>query len=190
MPLLKNKLVALLADKNFTSLFLISFGLMLIGFVFGWRLQEKILSFNARPAQAQEVKVKNIPVKISIPKSKISLDIDIASIRDGVWDVSQTRATYLDISAGLGQGGNTVVYGHNKNAIFGPIRWLEKGDEIVMYDQNGNEYKYVISETITTNPDAIEYVEPKDKETLTIYTCTGLFDSKRFIIVAYPATKG
>ncbi len=176
----------LLKNNNFVSLFLIFLGVGLIGFVFAWRIQQRILSFNTRPANAQEIPNKNIPGRINIPKLRLSLPIETSTIQNEVWQVSDTKVSFLDISAGLGQGGNTVLYGHNKQAIFGPIRWLKVGDEIDVVDQQGKEHKYIIDKTITVNPDDISYVEPKNKETLTIYTCTGLFDSKRFIIVAYP----
>ena len=34
--------------------------------------------------------------------------------------------------------------------------------------------------------DAIEYVLPKNNETLTLYTCTGFADTDRYIVVAKP----
>ncbi|MEK7526325.1 MAG: sortase [Patescibacteria group bacterium] len=177
---------AFLKNNNFISLFLIFIGVTLIGFVFVWRIQQRILSFNSQPANAQQVEAKNIPGRITIPKIKLSLPIETSTIENKVWQISDTRVSFLDISAGLGQGGNTVLYGHNKQSIFGPIRWLKVGDEIGVTDQEGKEHRYIIDKTVTVNPDNISFVEPKTKETLTIYTCIGLFDSKRFIIVAYP----
>lgn len=172
--------------NNFLPFFLISFGLVLIGFVFGIRVSQRILSFNEKPKAVVQVQAKNIPARINIPKIKISLPVDVSSIKGGVWEISPRNASFLDISEGLGQGGNTVIYGHNKNSIFGPIRWLKKGDEIEVVDKSGKAFKYEVVETVTVGPDAIEYVEPKDNEILTLYTCTGLFDSKRYIVIAHP----
>jgi len=182
--------VAIDFRKNY-PLLLIFLGFVFISFTGGYRIySQRILSFSTTPKSFQKGDTgdqnKNIPGRINIPKVNISLPVDISTIENGVWQISDTRASFLDISAGLGQGGNTVIYGHNKTSIFGPIRWLKKGDEIELIDRAGESHKYEIAETVVVNPDAIDYVEPKDKETLTIYTCTGVFDSKRFIIVAYP----
>ena len=70
--------------------------------------------------------------------------------------------------------------------MFGPIRWIEKGAEIEINDENGNKYSYVVSETLEVSPDKIEYVLPKNEEILTLYTCSGFLDSKRYIVIARP----
>lgn len=175
---------------NYSPFFLISLGITLMLTAAGWRFyQERVLSFEATPVSAKEVENKNVPQRITIPKVNMALDIHTSSINNGVWEISNKGGSYLNVSAGLGQGGNTVIYGHNKASLFGPIRWLKKGDKIILQDMNWNSYEYIVEEVVVTTPDDVQYVEPKDKEMITIYTCTGLFDSKRHIIVAYPLAK-
>ena len=117
---------------------------------------------------------------------RLSLDISEGAIVDGVWQISKVGASHLNVSANPGEGGNIVIYGHNKNSLFGPIRWIEKGAEIEINDENGNKYSYVVSETLEVSPDKIEYVLPKNEEILTLYTCSGFLDSKRYIVIARP----
>ncbi|OGM76420.1 hypothetical protein A2210_00225 [Candidatus Woesebacteria bacterium RIFOXYA1_FULL_40_18] len=168
------------------SLILIILGSILILVFAGWRFYTaRILSFEG---QVQEAVAKEgyRPVSIKISSINLSLDVSEGAVADGVWQISKTGASHLNVSVNPGEGGNTVIYGHNKNSLFGPIRWLEKGAEIEVSDENGNKYIYVVSETLEVTPDKIDYVLPKSEEVLTLYTCTGLFDSKRFIVIAKP----
>jgi len=54
---------------------------------------------------------------------------------------------------------------------------------------DGETYSYKIKETKTVTPNAVEFVLPKDTETMTLYTCTGFLDSKRFMVIAEPFVK-
>lgn len=155
-----------------------------------WRFNRvRILSFfQVYPeGKPQVVKTEESkPTFIEIPSVGVKLPIEESAIKDGVWEISYKGASHLDKSANPGQNGNIVIYGHNKNSIFGPIRWIKEGDEIKVTDVSGKEYTYKVAKTLVTNPDDIQYVLPKDKETLTLYTCTGFLDSKRQIVVADP----
>ena len=145
---------------------------------------DRILSFTKTPQEAKVVLKEELPVEIDIPSIGISLPIDVGAIKDGVWQISYNHPTFLDTSAAPGSGGNTVIYGHNKNNIFGPIRWLNVGASIEIKGSDGKTYYYKVIKTDTVNPDNLEYVMPKNEEVLTIYTCTGFLDSKRFMVIA------
>lgn len=169
-----------------SSLVLIISGLFLILIFGAWRFYTaRILSFEGK---VPEIVAKEgyRPVSIRIPSVNMSLDVSEGAIIEGVWQISKAGASHLNVSANPGEGGNTVIYGHNKNSLFGPIRWLERGAEIELEDERGNKFNYIVSETLEVAPDKIDYVLPKGEETLTLYTCSGFFDSKRFIVVAKP----
>lgn len=176
----------LLLNKYY-PLFLIFLGFLLMSFAAGYRFySERILSFSDIPTVEASENQKNIPTRITIPKVKIDVPVEVSSIQGGVWGISNHGASFLDISAGMGSGGNIVMYGHNKAKIFGYIRNLKKDDLIELQDREGAKHVYKVDFIKVVEPTNISYVEPKDKETLTLYTCTGLFDSKRHIVVAYP----
>ena len=165
-------------------------GLFFILLFSGWRFSRaRILSF--RDAYPEDKKVaekteESRPTFIKIPSVGINLAVEESAIKNGVWEISYEGASHLDKSANPGQNGNVVIYGHNKNQLFGPIRWVEAGNTIEITDNGGKKYEYKIVKTLVTTPDDISYVLPKDKETLTLYTCTGFLDSKRFIAIAEP----
>jgi sortase A len=177
-------LAKLTKDRQGLILILIGGFFMLI--FFSWRFyQARILSFSGDVPQVGIHKGAK-PVSIQIPSINLKLAIEEAIIKDSVWQVSETGANHLNQSAYPGDGGNIVIYGHNKNSLFGPIRWLEKGAEIELTDEKGEKHLYKVVETTEVSPDNLQYILPKDEETLTLYTCSGLFDSKRFIVVAKP----
>lgn len=153
--------------------------------IFGaWRYHEaRILSFNTKSiSQFESSGVKPRYIK-SYP---VGVDIEIgdATIKDGVWAILPNSANYLLGSAGLGDSGNIIIYGHNKDNILGPIRWMKVGQKVEIEGSDGKKYQYEVVKTDTVDPDNLEYIKPTDSETLTIYTCTGFLDSKRFIVVA------
>lgn len=175
------------------ALFLVLLGLF-IGVFSGWRIyktsyQPKTLSFSVKNEEVLNVPKKDQslkPIFISIPAVGIKLQITESNIKDGVWEISETGVSHLDKSGNPGGGNNIVIYGHNKNSLFGPIRWLKVGDLIELTDSQNKKFSYKTVKTLTTSADEISYVLPKNSEVLTLYTCTGILDSKRFIVVADP----
>lgn len=164
---------------------LIVLGLVLLSVFSLWRANRaRILSFNTKGAQVVAETEGTRPTHINIPRLRVDLDIRESSIINGVWQISQDTASHLDSSSGLGGGGNIVVYGHNKTSIFGPIRWLSKGDILELTGEDSKTYTFAVEYTVEVDPDNLEYILAKDSEVLTLYTCTGFLDSKRFVAVA------
>jgi LPXTG-site transpeptidase (sortase) family protein len=173
------------ARKLKPGLGLIFWGVALVLIFAGYRVYSlNILSFGVTPVA--QVTTGPAPVKVEIPQVNVNLMITEATVTDGTWEISPDGASHWDNSANPGQGGNIVVYSHNKTDLFGPIRWLNLGDEIVITDADGNQHLYTITETVTVSPKEVGYILPKDEEVLTLYTCTGLFDSQRYIVIAKP----
>ena len=122
--------------------------------------------------------------KILIPRIGIDLSISPTKIINNQWEISEKSASYLLGSGIPGREGNVVIYGHNKNHLFGPIRWLEKEDEIKVINKKGEKFVYKVVETKTVSPETVEVLAPTDDATLTLYTCTGFLDRERFVVVA------
>ncbi|HET7098833.1 MAG TPA: sortase [Patescibacteria group bacterium] len=121
-----------------------------------------------------------------IPSIGIDLPIDIGTIKDGVWQISYSNATFLDSSARPVSGSNTVIYGHNKKAIFGNLPYLSIGQKIFIKTQDGVVHSYVAYQKDFVGSDRVDLINPTNKEELTIYTCWGLFDQNRAVIKARP----
>lgn len=153
-----------------------------------WYLKYQALSLDAKLISEyvdQTHSEDNIPKHIAI-KWFVDTDIEKHLFQEGNWTISETVASYLSNSAKPGENGNIIIYGHNKRSILGNIRAL-KGDEIItITTQDNNEHKYAIEKITEVDPKDTEYLKPTTEETLTLYTCAGFMDKKRFIVQAKP----
>jgi LPXTG-site transpeptidase (sortase) family protein len=172
-----------LKDKPFL---LISLGLFIFFVGASHYYQLRVLSFTSPPPESKITKNTDIPAEIIIPSINIDLPIDEASIKDGVWQISYTNATFLGTSESPGSGGNTVIYGHNKKLIFGNLPYLSLGQKILIKTKSGKVFTYLAYEKDFVSPDRVDLVSPSDHEELTIFTCYGLFDSQRVVVKAKP----
>ncbi len=145
----------------------------------------RILSFNKVPA-GSSTENSDIPVEVIIPSLKIDLPIDPGNIKNGAWQISADNATYLTVSSPPGIGGNTVIYGHNKQKIFGSLPFLSVGQKVTVKTKSGKIYNYIVERKYFVSPDRVDLVSPTDSPILTLYTCWGLFDSQRAVVVAKP----
>ncbi len=176
------------SSRQKIGLILILVGVFCLGIIFSLRIyqksREKILSFSRLPKFEEEISEDLFPSQIQIPKVKIDLLISPAKAKNEIWEISKDGVSYLLGSGVPGRNGNSVIYGHNKNNLFGPIRWLKVGDEIRIKNRKGEEFLYKVKETKTVSPENIEVLAPTKDPALTLYTCTGFMDSQRFVVVA------
>lgn len=172
---------------NFKRNHLIYLGLFFIFIFSAWRYHQiRILSFNNAEVEKADISTGVIPMHIKSYPVGIDVNIKPSAISKGVWAIHPHDANYLISSARIGDKGNIILYGHNKNEIMGPLRYIKEGAMIEILGSDGKNYKYVVSKTDTVSPDNLSYIENTSDETLTLYTCIGILDSKRFIVVAKP----
>lgn len=152
----------------------------------------RILSFTGEVKTSQEVskdnkeEVRDNPVRVIIPSIDIDMPLDGAIIKDGVWTISYKNASYLLSSSYPGRGGNIVIYGHNKQVIFGNLPYLSVGQDIILKTESGKEYTYTVYDKQFVNPKRVDLVSNTDHEELTLFTCYGLFDGQRVVVKALP----
>lgn len=170
---------------NFRDNLILFVGIFFISIFLVWRYHNaRILSFNTSTVSRESVSNGVKPVYIKSYPLGIDIEIKESAIVDGVWQIQPNSANYLVTSAGIGDNGNVIIYGHNKDSILGPLRWIKEGAEIEILASDGNKYYYEVIRTQEVDPDNLQYIMPTDSEILTIYTCTGFLDSKRFIAQA------
>lgn len=129
-----------------------------------------------------------MPVHISVG-DKINIPIVEAGKIGAVWTVSPTSANHVFGSARPGDPGNIIMYGHNINTIFGYLVDIKSGDKVRIRMSNGDAFDYIISDTHVVSVNQTELLAPTTHEILTLYTCTGLLDSLRFVARALPAAR-
>lgn len=72
-------------------------------------------------------------------------------------------------SAVVGSDGNTVIDAH-VNTFFATLDDIQVGDTVTLYTNYG-EFTYKVRENIEFNKSDNSYVNPKDENILTLYTC-------------------
>lgn len=174
-------------QRKHRALGLILLGLLIFCFGAFNYYRVRILSFSKVPVEAvKSTQNLDTPVEIMIPSINIDLKVDPGQIKDGVWQISDSNATFLDTSAVPGSGGNTVIYGHNKKVIFGNLPYINLGQKIIVKTKSGKIYNYIADRKYFVGPDRVDLVSPINKDELTIYTCWGIFDTQRAVVKAKP----
>jgi len=126
-----------------------------------------------------------IPTQMSIG-DYLTVSITDGYYSDGVWTVPESEAAYLTNSALPGEQGNIIIYGHNKSHILGPLSQTKVGDIITITNSEGGVRQYLAELVKHITTEELQYLQPTDAETLTIYTCAGWLDRDRFLVRALP----
>jgi len=126
------------------------------------------------------------PTWISIPAVDMELPIIETAISGNTWGIAENGISHLDISARPNEDGPIILYGHNTDNRFGPIRWLSKGQEITITNAQNRSRQYTITKTLDVSPSEVSVLLSQKGETLILYTCDGFADLQRFIVIAKP----
>lgn len=172
---------------DFFLLFVLIIGSVLV-FIGGYfNYQRRVLSFAYTP-KAKIIETKSAkPRRIVIENLGIDVAVENSQIIDGIWEISETNASFLITSAEPGTVGNVVIYGHNRQNIFGKlVNRVKSGQHIKLVTEDGQEYFYQVDQVVVVKPNEVGVVLPTKYEVLTVYTCTGFFDSQRLVVRARP----
>ncbi|MGI8316645.1 sortase domain-containing protein [Halobacillus mangrovi] len=125
------------------------------------------------------------PRRIKIPSIDVDASIESVGVLDngemGVPD-DPDKAGWFEPGTEPGSQGNSVIAGHVDSrtgpAVFYDLTQVGAGDEIVVYDQEGNEKTYIV-EKLESYPQTNSPIEKifgrTDEKRLNLITCTGEF---------------
>jgi len=105
-----------------------------------------------------------------------------------IWETAAFVVGYHRGSGMPGENGNVVLSGHisspREGAIFNKLPKVDVGDGIVVSTPD-RQYLYVVAETKTVTPDAVEVLDPTDHAIVTLITCVpdGIY-SHRLVVRA------
>ncbi|MDP2638490.1 MAG: sortase [Candidatus Levybacteria bacterium] len=145
-----------------------------------------LLSFRHTPTPAPIYTSASKPVQITISRLNIDLPIFETIIADNFWEIASDGASHLATSGRPGENNTSILYAHNTNDRFGPLLWIEKGDEIKIKTSDEKEYAYIVTDNQTVDPNQTKILTSQKGETLVLYTCTGFADLKRYVVIAKP----
>ena len=169
-----------------TKLFLgIGVILLIFGIYLVWeRNNPNRLSFQLSRNSKTTAESAEKPSILSVPSANIALPIIPASIADGKWEDTKQGVSYLSNSPVPGHVGNSILYGHNWPTLLGNLSKVKPGDTISVSFTSGDTKKFTVRFVTIVTPDETHILNQTDDKRLTLYTCTGWFDSKRLVVTA------
>lgn len=124
------------------------------------------------------------PVQIVIKDLNINVPLYPSQINGTTWETTTLGASYLLSSPIPGENGNSIVYAHNWNNLFGRLVFAKPGENVRVVFSNNTSKSFTIKYTAVVNPDQTYILDNSEDTRITLFTCTGFFDQKRFIAVA------
>lgn len=175
---------------KFVSKALITCGTLSIifGLYLMWQRNNPLrISFETPTVSVKKIdtnKEDSMPVKIKIESRNIELPIIPQKLIGTNWQVTDKGVTYLTDSVLPGKVGNSILYGHNWTKLLGNLTLVTPGDIVEIAFANGQVKNFKVTNTQVVDPSQVSILKNTTDKRITIYTCTGLFDSKRFVVVA------
>ena len=145
------------------------------------------LTFKAKP-QVIHYPGDQFPKTIQIPSINATLPIVPSVIHGKSWETTSRGVSYLKTTPLPGTKGNSVIYGHNWKSILGNLPQVKPGQRIIITMNDGAKKEFKVEYTATVEPSQTYIIDNTKDSRVTIYTCTGFLDSKRFVVVALPVS--
>lgn len=122
---------------------------------------------------------------LRVERLGLTLPIYPARVVGGKWETTAKGLSHASNSAGLGSSGNTVIYGHNWPNMLKRLPDLKPGDVITVSLSESEVITYTVTYTATIAPDDASLTRNTTDSRLTLYTCSGLLDRDRYVVVAH-----
>ncbi len=145
----------------------------------------RVLAFfySSPPIVLKTSVIKIFPTQLEFEDVGRKTPVIIGNFKENEWQTANDFALYLNSSGIPGQNGNIVIYGHNTNRVFGYLSTVKIGNKIKLTTNNHNVINYRITSINNVMPSDVDVLKQTDKEEqITIFTCSGLFDSLRLIV--------
>lgn len=127
-----------------------------------------------------------LPTHVQIESNGPQLELLPAKIENSQWETTESGVSILTNPEYLGLSKSTMVlYGHNWPRLFGPLHTLKKNSTISV--KIGGRWKqYEVSKTHVVAPTDLGVLYTLPPDSIVMYTCTGILDRKRLIVLATP----
>ena len=136
------------------------------------------------PAAAHLKVIAGRPVRLVVAADGLDLPVDkgFYNSTDNSWTLTGYHAQFAMISTLANNiGGETFIYGHNNNYVFGAFRHATPpvGTQALLYTDNGHTFAYKFVSAASIGPDATSILEYSGPSILMIQTCTGSLNEWR-----------
>lgn len=165
--------------------------LLAAGYLTWQRYTPTRLAFDSMVLPARTSQTEVVPTSIEIEDLALALPIigneltpSKSGLTDNKWPISGSGVVYLTNTPIPGEPGNSVLYGHNWPNILGRLTRIKPGSVISIGFSDGQRRQFIVKYTQEVTPDQTHILAPTDDRRITLYTCTGFFDQKRFVVTA------
>ena len=135
-------------------------------------------------ASYKDVDIANTPTRIIIRDVGIDLPLYPARAKNGKWETTSKGASYLVSSPIPGEVGNSVIYAHDWASLFGQLLNVHTGNTVEVDYADKTRKIFVVKSTLIVPYSQSSVLDSTRDRRITLYTCTGFFDSQRFVAVA------
>lgn len=149
-----------------------------------WHLGREYFQFNKSKSENLPItSTAVIPQRVMIPKINLTSELVVQPIVNKDWVISETEVNYLVGSGNLDEG-NMVLYAHRKPKLFGNLHRVAKDDVITIIGSNGEAGYYQVFESYSTAASNLSILDSSSGPSLTLFTCEGWNDTKRWVVKA------
>lgn len=168
------------------SRILIIFGILFLGFggflLFQHSTPQRLSFKNYKPSsQISHVEQQS---RMRIPSLNMDLEIIPSKITNNIWEATSQGVSYLASSPIPGEKGNSILYGHNWTSLLGNLTKIKPGAEINITLKDKEKKTFIVEYVSVVGPNDTQILTNTDDARITLYTCTGFLDSKRFVVTA------
>lgn len=139
---------------------------------------EQQLGFSLPIDSVNSITQDGLGNRLVIPKLKLDAPIILAPIENQTWKVDHLGQAvgHLEGTAKPGSNSNIVLAAHvtldtGEYGPFAGLGQLSSGDSVYIYDDNQQQFEYVIDSHDTVDRTAVEVTYPTDIGQLTLITC-------------------
>lgn len=181
------KLLSLI--RRFSSVLLILAGvgtLIVAGNLYWQRIAPREVAFTQSDWQSFPTVYKGdlFPTVLTISDLGITLPIYPAEVTNNKWQTTDKGVSYLTSTPIPGNEGNSVIYGHNWHNLLGNLLKAKIGQQITVVFSDGSKRNFKISFIQEVGPNQTDILKSSSDKRITLYTCSGILDSKRFVVTA------
>ena len=126
------------------------------------------------------------PSHITFPSYGIDKEIlpGTFNATDGTWTLSDYGAQYATVTPEPNnRTGNTFIYGHNNQRVFGKLLSASVGLEAIITTENNHTFRYKLVTIADVKPEDTSMLAPHNAPILTVQTCSGLWSENRRMFV-------
>lgn len=133
--------------------------------------------------------IKGHPVRVVA--SSVGVDMNVV---DGFYSSATKEWTLNDDKAMFGtmttepnnKSGQTFIYGHATQRVFGKLLNMHVGDQVEVYTSNGYKFTYTLKETEVVTPQNTGILAYTGSPRLLLQTCVGTFsENRKFFILDF-----